>query len=183
MRGVARRRQILNAALALFGDKGFDGTSMSELAAVLGISKAGLYHHFRSKQDILRELVDPLLDDVAAIAGDPPEPEGRSVLARRRAILEAYLDAILKHRRTMALLGHDLSVLAKPEVGVRVKVLNERLLELVADPEDGLVGRVRAECALGALRFATIRFSDADVVVVRDASLRAALRLLEDDQG
>jgi AcrR family transcriptional regulator len=50
------RRVILDAALDLFGDRGFHATSMRQLAAAVGVRESALYHHFASKEAILEAL-------------------------------------------------------------------------------------------------------------------------------
>src|SRR5262245_66344943 len=54
-RGATRER-ILDVALELFNEQGYDKTSLREIAERLDITKAALYYHFRSKADILLEL-------------------------------------------------------------------------------------------------------------------------------
>jgi AcrR family transcriptional regulator len=70
------RERILAVANELFIDQGYEGTSLREIADRLGITKAALYYHFRSKDEILRVLLEPfdtllgeLLDRLDA-AGD-----------------------------------------------------------------------------------------------------------------
>src|ERR1700744_2476893 len=58
-RGDTRER-ILDVALELFNDQGYDATSLREIAERLGITKAALYYHFRSKDDILGALLAPM---------------------------------------------------------------------------------------------------------------------------
>lgn len=52
---------ILKEALTLFAEKGYFGTSMSDLARAVGIKKASLYSHFNSKESIFREIFDSIL--------------------------------------------------------------------------------------------------------------------------
>jgi AcrR family transcriptional regulator len=52
-RGEARRREILDAATRMFSERGFDNATYSELAATVGISQAGLLHHYPSKRDLV----------------------------------------------------------------------------------------------------------------------------------
>jgi AcrR family transcriptional regulator len=52
------RERIREAALELFGEKGYDGTSMNELAERVGIAKPSLYNYYRSKEDLLLDLVE-----------------------------------------------------------------------------------------------------------------------------
>ena len=54
-RGVTRER-ILDVALELFNEHGYDKTSLREIAEQLGVTKAALYYHFEKKEDILLEL-------------------------------------------------------------------------------------------------------------------------------
>src|SRR5580692_1433698 len=53
---TSTRERILNVALDLFTEKGYDGTSLREIAERLGVTKAALYYHFASKEDILMAL-------------------------------------------------------------------------------------------------------------------------------
>ena len=54
---MSTKERILEEALRQFSEKGFAGTSMSEIAKPLGITKAALYKHFESKQQIFDEII------------------------------------------------------------------------------------------------------------------------------
>ena len=54
---MSTKESILEEALRQFSQKGFDGTSMSDIAKPLGITKAALYKHFESKQQIFDEII------------------------------------------------------------------------------------------------------------------------------
>lgn len=54
----ARRNEILDAAEALFGQKGFDGTSTGDILGRVGIARGTLYYHFKSKEDIMDALIE-----------------------------------------------------------------------------------------------------------------------------
>jgi TetR/AcrR family transcriptional regulator, cholesterol catabolism regulator len=73
-----RRHQILDAAVRLFYEVGFEGASLRDLSARVGINKATIYHYFESKEeillDIVREVGQELLDGVRQASrrtGDP----------------------------------------------------------------------------------------------------------------
>lgn len=51
--GIARREQILDAALELFGQQGYRGASIRDVAAEVGLSLAGVLHYFKSKEELL----------------------------------------------------------------------------------------------------------------------------------
>lgn len=73
-----RRNEILDAADELFGQKGFDGTSTNDILAKVGIARGTLYHHFKSKEDIMDALIerysDRLLSAARIIAEDKSIP-------------------------------------------------------------------------------------------------------------
>jgi len=57
-----RRKQIMRIATKLFANKGYDGASLSDLAAEMDITKAALYHHILNKEEILQEICDDVLE-------------------------------------------------------------------------------------------------------------------------
>src|SRR5580765_2910933 len=77
MTGTERRQQLLNVARALFAEKGFDGTSIEEIAHRANVSKPVVYEHFGGKEGIYAVVVDRemdrLLDRVTgALSGGHP---------------------------------------------------------------------------------------------------------------
>ena len=57
---------VLRTAIDLFNRQGYDGTSMGDLAAELGITKSAIYHHVPSKEHLLSEALDEALDGLEA---------------------------------------------------------------------------------------------------------------------
>lgn len=55
---MTTKEKILNAALTLFSEKGYNAVSVRHIAAEVGIKASSLYNHFENKQDILHELVE-----------------------------------------------------------------------------------------------------------------------------
>mgnify|MGYP001067603095 CR=1 FL=1 len=66
-----RHEQLLNAACELFAKKGFDGTTMKDIAARAGVTPPLLNQHFNSKEDIYSELYERWCEDVKKIAVIP----------------------------------------------------------------------------------------------------------------
>lgn len=60
--GKERRAQIIDAALSLFADKGFNGTKTKHIAEKAGTSEALIYRHFKTKEDLYRTALGELLD-------------------------------------------------------------------------------------------------------------------------
>src|ERR1700722_19641496 len=90
------RTRILDAALDLFSEHGFEGTTLQQIADRLGLTKAALYYHFPSKDDLLEALNEPAVRDcdrLLAVHEKMPDTP-----ARRRTFVEAYLDFLMHHR-------------------------------------------------------------------------------------
>src|SRR2546427_12988807 len=90
-RGGTRER-IQAIALELFAEQGYEKTSLREIAERLGVTKAALYYHFKTKEDIVASLSDDLrrgIDDIVAWAeGQPPSHErAQGILTRYGAVL------------------------------------------------------------------------------------------------
>jgi AcrR family transcriptional regulator len=89
------RERILEAALTLFAEKGYEATSMRQIAEQLGITKAALYYHFDSKADIVRTMLadtEQRVADLAAWVQEQPCTPGLSqqVLERWSDIMQAH---------------------------------------------------------------------------------------------
>ncbi|CAH0535513.1 Nucleoid occlusion factor SlmA [Vibrio stylophorae] len=71
----SRRAELLSLAQTLFLEKGYEQTSMQDICSAAGVSKGALYHHFKSKEEVLDAMVDALMeravDKVSIIARDP----------------------------------------------------------------------------------------------------------------
>lgn len=63
---------LLSVAVQVFLRKGYDGTSMADLAVAAGLSKSSIYHHFRGKEEILSRALHVALDSLFAILDEPP---------------------------------------------------------------------------------------------------------------
>ena len=142
-------RRIARLALDRFRVDGFVGTSIADLAGALGVSKAAIYYHYRSKDALLHRLIDPLLDAIDACIRDhtTPAPSARTA----RQLLGAYLAVLLAHREVVPLIATDVAVLNHPRIGPRVRAQNQQLRTLLAAPDTDVAARVRAEAALGAI--------------------------------
>ena len=104
---VDSRQEILRTAARLFQQRGYDATSMNDVAAALKLSKGGLYHHFQSKDEILFEIMnhameitqDRVLNPVRGIA-DPEE--------RLRALIRLHIEVVLSPRdREITVMLHE----------------------------------------------------------------------------
>ena len=71
------REEILDVALSLFSTKGYEATSLSDVSAMLGVSKAALFKHFDSKEEILFSVMNMMDEEDRNRARDMNVPEDR----------------------------------------------------------------------------------------------------------
>ena len=64
--GSEARERIINAAIELFSRKGYDATTVNDIAGAANVNKALIYYYFKNKQDILDFMVDSILDDAVS---------------------------------------------------------------------------------------------------------------------
>ncbi len=70
---------LLDVAVAVFNERGYEGTSMEDLAGRLGITKSAIYHHVPSKAELLRLSVDRALDALFAVTEEPASLSGPAI--------------------------------------------------------------------------------------------------------
>lgn len=167
------RGRILAAAVELFAANGFASTTTRELAEHMGFTKAALYYHFRTKDDLLGALVGPIADEVAALAA-APRPRGD---AGRRELLAGYLDLVATRRRVFQILYQDPAVRRNEKVRAIVRQGYTPLVEALRVPgQDPITARTRVRAALGSIHAALgdDTTEEADQPLVRTAALMAA---------
>ncbi|MFC4947017.1 TetR/AcrR family transcriptional regulator [Pseudonocardia sp. GCM10023141] len=169
------RQRILDVAVELFAEVGYDKASIRELGARLGITSAALYYHFANKQEILTALTEDVLtsiDELADRAWTEPDPA-----ARQRQVLGGFIDLVATHRSAMAVLESSLATLRTLDSGARAGHAMERLATLIA-PAGDPGAHVRAVFALGMLTTAPARLPGPDGAAARPHLLAAALGAL-----
>lgn len=170
------RARILDTALELFSEHGFDGTTLQQIADQLGFTKAALYYHFRSKDDLLTALVAPAISGLDELL-DAHERQPNTPGARRRFI-EDYVDYLLGQRRLIAYMSSDLAILAHPALAIgsvgRRALLEQRLAGDGPDFND----QVRVTMAFRGVAGAIAQYPDADTTELRNALLDAVRALL-----
>jgi AcrR family transcriptional regulator len=70
---------LLDIAVAVFNERGYDATSMDELATRLGVTKSAIYHHVSSKVELLRLALDRALDALFAVTEEPGATTGPAI--------------------------------------------------------------------------------------------------------
>lgn len=102
------REAILAVAARLFADRGYHRTSLHGVAALVGVQKASLFHHFASKEALYRAVLQASHGQAEATLRRALSTEG-GWLARVRALVDAYVDLVAEHpEQTKMLLRQSL---------------------------------------------------------------------------
>jgi len=104
---IAPKQEILRTAGRLFQQRGYDATSMNDVAAALKLSKGGLYHHFQSKDEILFEIMNHAMDITQERVINPvremSDPE-----ERLRSLIRLHIEVVLSPRdREITVMLHE----------------------------------------------------------------------------
>jgi AcrR family transcriptional regulator len=150
--GKSTRERILDVALDLFTEKGYDKTSLREIAEQLGFTKAALYYHFASKEDILMALHMRLHDfgSEALAQMDGEEPTA----AQWGRVLEQMVDQMLDNRKILLLHERNqaaFEALHRDDHDAENDDLQQRFRRVLSDPRLPAEDRVRMGAAFGAV--------------------------------
>ncbi|HEV8193879.1 MAG TPA: helix-turn-helix domain-containing protein [Ktedonobacterales bacterium] len=124
-----RRNQLLDTALRLFGEKGVENTSIKDIAEEAGIAQGLVYHYFRSKEDLLVEVLQrrspmPALRDLLASLQGQPATEVLPMLARG-------IYALMTERRDILSIMFR-EVIVNPPMIERLSDFREEMFSMVA---------------------------------------------------
>jgi AcrR family transcriptional regulator len=145
---VAERRElIVEAAGRLFGERGYDGTRLDDIAAAAGVTKPILYRHFESKRDLYLALLARHREDLPSFTDAMPA-EG-SYRERLLAVLEAWLDYVEAHSYAWKMLFRDTG--GGPEVHAFRQDVQARAREVLAGTIGVLAGGRIPSCELEPL--------------------------------
>lgn len=186
--GVDNRRtdtrdRILSAALRLFADQGYANTSLREIADELGVTKAALYFHFKTKEDILNGIllghIDALTAMVDAAAPYTSTLAGREDLLRRLADYQAT-----RSRHLMRLMRENFTEISNLPFGAEIKNVQRKLFDALAGPDATLSDTIRARTAFIAIQaaLASAEWEKVDEAEVRDTALAIALEVIRGGQ-
>jgi AcrR family transcriptional regulator len=150
--GSSTRERILDVALDLFIEKGFDRTSLREISERLGVTKAALYYHFASKDDILMALHMRLHEvGASALIRMTEEPV---TLELWGSLLDEVLDQTLPQRKIFLMHERNQAALEKlhsEKHDAEHDDIQEKFRTVLADPAIALRDRVRMACSFGAV--------------------------------
>ncbi|WP_219462784.1 TetR/AcrR family transcriptional regulator [Nonomuraea rhizosphaerae] len=175
------RTRIQEIALRLFTEQGYEATSLREIAEELGVTKAALYYHFKTKEDIVASLAELRVADLeellAWVRTQPKTPE------TRRELVQRYADKLVqpRYREVTRFMERNQTALRDHP---KIHRMREVMLELTAqlhEPSDTLATRISRSMALFTLHAAKWMAQDESLTEeeITKASLEVALRFME----
>ena len=180
-RGDTRAR-IRSVALELFAEQGYEKTSLREIAERLDVTKAALYYHFKTKEDIVASLFEDFRAEGEELLewarGQQPTPASRREFVRRYAeIIEGPGKEMLRFMQVNEPAVRELK--AASDLRERMK----SYAEFMVDEKAGLPDQIRARLSILTLHMT--HFAMRDTAFSEDevhaAALEVALGLVPDD--
>jgi AcrR family transcriptional regulator len=153
---ASTRERILDIAMELFVEHGYDKTSLRDIAERLGTTKAALYYHFERKQDILLELHLRLhalgregLEELARLES------GQDRADAWPALVDHFIDEVVENRELILMHQRNHNAIAELTNNERHRAENDDIEQLfrrvLNSPAIPLDQRVRMACSLGAV--------------------------------
>jgi AcrR family transcriptional regulator len=127
--------EVLQRSIALFNRRGYDATSISDLARELGVTKSAVFHHFDTKESILAAALDEALDGLeGAVAEAVSDTAESTAYERLRATVTASVRILVTHLPAVTLLLRVRGNSAIEQAAVtRRRSIDDQLTALVAD--------------------------------------------------
>ena len=127
-----RRAEVVLGAARVFAERGYDQTSVPELAEALGLAAGSLYHYFGGKEQLLRAICDQLMDPLLERAEDLPA-EPREPAEQLRALVRLWVEHVVTHRDHMLVFQQERHVIERGAAWRGVRASRKAFERLVED--------------------------------------------------
>lgn len=147
--GDGTRARVLEAALGLFAVNSFAGTSLQMIADAVGVTKAAVYHHFKTRDDILTAVIEPASRELQAAIEIARHRRGTT--AQAESMLTAFVEVTIRHRALIALTFTDAGVTNAIGSSEDVNHLLSQLMKLLTGHQSPPESEVNATLAVTGL--------------------------------
>ncbi|MER7989647.1 helix-turn-helix domain-containing protein [Streptomyces noursei] len=176
-RGNTRQR-IQDVALELFSEHGYEKTSLREIAERLDVTKAALYYHFKTKEDIVISLFEDLgrpVDELIAWAQEQPR-----TLETKQEVIRRYHESLRSAEALFRFMQENQATVRDLTIGLRFKQRMLTLYDLLKEDDAELVDQVRCLTALFTMHAGMFAMQEmeGDPEDKREAVLRVATELV-----
>jgi AcrR family transcriptional regulator len=115
--GVDKREHIINTAIKLFATKGFEGTSIRDLAAVADVNVAMVNYYFGSKEKLFESMVEHNVAYTRGAFDEISNDNSLSEIEKIDKIVDLYVNRIFSNREFHKVLHHEMQLNQRPELG------------------------------------------------------------------
>jgi AcrR family transcriptional regulator len=143
------RQRLIDVAVDLFTQHSFAGTSLQMIADEMGFTKAAIYYHFRTREELLAAVVEPIFEELSDVIAAAQAQ--RSVSARADHMLCGYAELAVANRALVSVLACDPSVTTLLRQQPHWSQLITRQLALLAGDEADPGGLIKATVALAGI--------------------------------
>jgi AcrR family transcriptional regulator len=165
------RTRLLSTALRLFTEHGVEGTSLQMIADALGVTKAAVYYHFKTKAEITEAVAEPGLRELQTIVEDARAQRTRGVQIDH--LLDGFVDLVVRHRALVSLFSSDPGLARAIEKSVHSQEsFKYGLLGILVGPDPDATAMVTAHVVLAGIALAG---GAPDVAAFDDETLRETL--------
>lgn len=133
------KRQVILAAMKLFSQQGFDGTSTQQLAQESGMSQATIFKYFKTKEDLLRWIVTPIIQNVMPVYVD----EFKNKLSHKKADLRELIHFIVRDRYQFLLDNDEVALILISSFLTKTEIRDE-FAGLLSERGPEMVGLFRS---------------------------------------
>jgi AcrR family transcriptional regulator len=145
----AAQARVVATALALFGEHGVGGTSLQMIADAIGVTKAAVYHQYKSKEEIVLAVAEAELARVVAVL-DVADAEPTRTRARQ-ALVAGMVDLAVAHRHAMSTILNDPVIVRSFSHHEEFRQVMDRLARLLVDDDTSPAARVRTAMLVAAI--------------------------------
>lgn len=141
--GLDARDALARAALEVIREEGFDALSLLRVAQRVGVSKSAVYHHFRTKDELVQRALAPVADGLRDIIGTPVPVEER---------IDRLIDLALAHKEVIALCSPATAARIGEQTLGDSNAHGVEIMQALAPPgTEAVQARIRVEVFLAAL--------------------------------
>jgi TetR/AcrR family transcriptional regulator, repressor of fatR-cypB operon len=146
---MTREREILQAARAIFAEKGYHDTTLEEIAHKAEFAKGTIYNYFANKDELFYGIIDGVFDEVYALITEAVNIEGVGAREKMTAYAKAVITHAIKQSDLFKLMMRELPRFAMTEFDTKIKHFHQRELEareLIAHviAEEMKIGRLKS---------------------------------------
>ncbi|MDH2426252.1 helix-turn-helix domain containing protein [Sphaerisporangium sp. TRM90804] len=175
------RTRIQEIALKLFTEQGYEATSLREIAEALGVTKAALYYHFKTKDDIIASLAEDRragMERLIKWAQNQPR-----TIETRRELVRRYAEDLYgsRHSAFIRFMERNQTALRDDPKVTKMRDLMTTMMKVLWDEGDSTTQRLRSSMALFTLHASWFVLQDEGIPYEerKEAALRVAMELID----